>query len=733
MIKPSFFRIWILCGWLLLSTFTGLLGQETHSIARQWSDIMLTSIRNDFARPPVHARNLFHLSIGMYDAWAAYDAEAKPYLLGNITNGYVCPFEGVPMPEDIEAAREEAISYLAYNLILHRFSSSPAGGTALNASIHLMRTLGYDRDYISTDYQNGNPAALGNFIAEHLITYGLEDGSNEVNDYANQRYIPVNEPFNPRSFGNGEMTDPDRWQPMAFDLFVGQSGLSSSSTPEFIGPEWGWVSAFALTDADRTYISRDGVEWPVYHDPGDPAYLRGSDDEGEAFMWNFGLVAAWASHLDPADSVLWDISPASIGNVAELPADPADWRDFYDLENGGDPGQGHALNPHTGEPYPAQMVPRADYARVLAEFWADGPDSETPPGHWFVILNEINEHPALERRFEGEGPELSPLEWDVKCYLALGGAMHDAAISAWSIKGYYDYLRPISGIREMAGKGQSSFPSVENYDPEGLPIIPGFIEQIKRGDDLAGFNDNNVGRMKVRSWRGPDFIFDPDISVAGVGWILAEYWWPYQRPTFVSPPFAGYVSGHSTFSRAAAEVLTMMTGDPFFPGGVGEFPIKQDSFLVFERGPSVDMTLQWATYRDASDQTSLSRIWGGIHPPVDDIPGRLIGEQIGIAAFEQARKFFDGEVAQADLTDLPIAFPNPAERGENWTVYIPAGTLPGNLQLIDVVGRTYWRTDVSPGTLGSSLRIPTERLTPGIYVLVLHTEGGKQHIKLRLY
>lgn len=82
----------------------------------------------------------------------------------------------------------------------------------------------------------------------------------------------------------------------------------------------------------------------------------------------------------------------------------------------------------------------------------------------------------------------------------------------------------------------------------------------------------------------------------------------------MSPPFAGYVSGHSTFSRAVAEVLTHATGDPFFPGGVGEFVAPRNDFLVFEDGPIVDVVLQWATYRDAADQCSLSRNWGGIHP-----------------------------------------------------------------------------------------------------------------------
>ena len=125
-----------------------------------------------------------------------------------------------------------------------------------------------------------------------------------------------------------------------------------------------------------------------------------------------------------------------------------------------------------------------------------------------------------------------------------------------------------------------------------------------------------------------------------MGWILAENWWPYQRPSFVTPPFSGYVSGHSTYSRAAAEVLTLLTGSQFFPGGIGEFFCPQNEFLVFEDGPSMDVTLQWATYQDASDQTSLSRIWGGIHPPADDLPGRVIGDRIGKDAVALAQTYF---------------------------------------------------------------------------------------------
>jgi hypothetical protein len=90
-------------------------------------------------------------------------------------------------------------------------------------------------------------------------------------------------------------------------------------------------------------------------------------------------------------------------------------------------------------------------------------------------------------------------------------------------------------------------------------------------------------------------------------------------------------------------VLTALTGDPFFPGGQSGFEVRKNEFLVFEEGPSVDLILQWATYRDASDQCSLSRIWGGIHPPADDLPGRLIGERIGVDAYQFASEYFEGE------------------------------------------------------------------------------------------
>ncbi len=620
---------------------------------------MLDAIRNDFARPTVHARNLFHTSAVMYDSWAVYDSIAQPFFLGNNIRGFECPFDGIPMPADIQAAREETLSYAMFRLLNYRFSSSPGGASTLNSFINLFTTLGYDPNNFSQDYQSGSPAALGNYLAINMIDFGLQDGSNEQNGFDNVFYEPINEALVTNFSGNPDIADLNRWQPLTLDVFIDQSGNEFPyNTPPFLSPEWGEVVPFAMTDEDLTLHQRDGDIFWTYHDPGTPPQIDIETGGGlsEEYKWNFSLVSIWSSHLDPesANDVQIDISPASIGNISvdQYPTDVEGLRDFYNLIEGGDVSPGHTLNPATGQAYNPQMVSRADYGRVLAEFWADGPDSETPPGHWFTLLNYVNDHPDFEKRYRGQGEILDELEWDVKAYFMMGGAVHDAAIAAWGAKGWHDYIRPISAIRAMADLGQSTSDTLPSYHIGGIPLLDGYIELIDSTDGLAGIDYEHVGKIKVFAWKGPDYIINPATQFAGVDWIRAEDWWPYQRPSFVTPPFAGYVSGHSTFSRAAAEIMTELTGDPFFPGGMGEFTAPQNDFLVFEQGPSTDLILQWATYRDASDQCSLSRIWGGIHPPADDIPGRLMGIEIGQDAFNFAETYFFTDADQDGYFDF---------------------------------------------------------------------------------
>ncbi|MFT5185283.1 MAG: hypothetical protein ACI84C_002426, partial [Flavobacteriales bacterium] len=177
----------------LLSFYSPTFAQD-HSVAREWSEVMLEAIRDDYARPTIHARNLWHLSTVVYDSWAAFDNEAKPIFLGSSLDGYDVPFTGIVVPENEVAvlAQEEALSYAAYQLLSHRFANSPGAAISQDRFNNLMDDLGYDIDFVSTDYSDGSPAALGNYIAMHMIEFGLDDGSNEENDYANNYYLTTN-------------------------------------------------------------------------------------------------------------------------------------------------------------------------------------------------------------------------------------------------------------------------------------------------------------------------------------------------------------------------------------------------------------------------------------------------------------------------------------------------------------------------------------------------------------
>ncbi|MGZ9160961.1 MAG: vanadium-dependent haloperoxidase, partial [Candidatus Limnocylindrales bacterium] len=242
-------------------------------------------------------------------------------------------------------------------------------------------------------------------------------------------------------------------------------------------------------------------------------------------------------------------------------------------------------------------------------------------------------------------PQVDRLEWDVKTYLALNGAVHDAAIAAWGLKGYYDSVRPISMIRYMGSLGQSSDPNGPAYHPDGLPLVPDLIEVITDATTAAGGRHvalaGHEGEIAIRAWAGVPA--DPKTQASGAKWILAVQWVPYQLPTFVTPAFQGYVSGHSTFSRAAAEVMTAMTGSEFFPGGISGYTIPTGS-LKNEMGPTTDVKLEWATYYDAADQAGQSRILGGIHIVADDFNGRRIGSECGLAAWARAQLYYAGAV-----------------------------------------------------------------------------------------
>ncbi|MFT6865228.1 MAG: hypothetical protein ACJA08_000045 [Cyclobacteriaceae bacterium] len=700
-----------------------------YSVPRLWNEAMLDAIRTDLARPTIHARNLFHTSVAMYDAWAVYDDNASTYLLGKSINGFYSPFTGIKQPENKVAAQEEAISYAAFRLLNHRFKNSPSALRTHDEFSKLFILLGYDEFFTSRDYSNGSPAALGNYIAQKIIEFGHQDGSNEQNLYANKFYQPKNNPFYPLRPGDSSLVDPNHWQPLAFDTFIDQAGNEiGKGVPEFLSPEWGSVIPFSMDENDLTIKEKDGYEYWVYHDPGAPPLIDTTNSVlSEDYKWGFTLVALWSSQLDPLDETTIDISPGAQGNINYYPTSIPKLKDFYNEFEGGDIGKGYDINPVTGKAYTPQVVKRSDYARVLAEFWADGPESETPPGHWFTILNYVSDHPLTQKRFGGEGPELSDLDWDIKSYFILGGAMHDAAIAAWGIKGYYDFIRPISAIRYMVSKGQCTSQDLPNYHQAGIPLIEGYIELIKADDVLAGTSGEFINEIKIKAWKGPHFIDNPDIDVAGVDWIYGANWSPYQRPSFVTPPFAGFISGHSTFSRAGAEILTRITGNEYFPGGMSEFMAERNEFLVFEEGPTANIILQWAKYIDASDQCSLSRIWGGIHPPADDIPGRLIGKQIGQEAFEFALTYFNGVLTSAGVIEDSNwqVFPNPIVGNILHISFNKAVQTSLTIKVINLSGYEIMNITTAESSKNNSIELYLPSLSSGVYLLQIGSDTRK--------
>ncbi|MBP6832170.1 MAG: vanadium-dependent haloperoxidase [Deltaproteobacteria bacterium] len=573
----------------------------TGSIARRWNEQILNAIRRDVPRPGVHARNLFHLSVAMWDAWAAYDATA---------DGYVSTARSTAT--DPAAARREAISYAAHRLLTQRYARANGGALSTACFDAFLRRLGYDP--AATDTAGDSPHSVGNRIGRAVIDATLDDGANERNAYADTTgYVSPNPALSVDSPGT-VLTDPSRWQPLDLATAITQNGIVlDSGRQQYIGANWGMVRPFALPPR------ADGAAYFPHVAP--------SATQPEMGPWMVDVIRR-ERQLDTTTGDPIDLSPGSMGNNSL----------------GADDGRGRPMNPVTGQPYAPQRALPGDFGRVLAEFWADGPHSETPPGHWNVLANQVSDSPGFARRWHGGGPALDPLAWDVRAYLALNGATHDAAIAAWELKRRFISSRPISLIRWMAGLGQSSDPSAPGYHPNGLPLVPGLIEQVTAASSAPGQRHARLARYRdqvvVLGWVGEPG--DPRTQVGGVDWVRGIDWVPYQRRTFVTPAFPGFVSGHSTFSRAAAEVLARITGSEFFPGGLGEFVARENEYLTFERGPTAAVRLQWATYFDAADQAGQSRIWGGIHLQPDDFVGRRVGHDVGLAAATLAERYISG-------------------------------------------------------------------------------------------
>lgn len=260
----------------------------------------------------------------------------------------------------------------------------------------------------------------------------------------------------------------------------------------------------------------------------------------------------------------WDrVTPFALASAEQFRAPPPKFSD-------------HGLYRRQAEELIRLSANLTDRQKVIAEYWADGPNTVLPPGHFNLFAQYVS-------RRDGH-----TLDADVKLFFLLTNAVFDAGIAAWESKIHYDYVRPITAIRHL-----------------------------------------KLGR-RIRAWAGPG---------QGTRVIDGEDWTPYQPDWFPTPPFSEYVSGHSAFSAAGAEILERFTGSDAFGASV---TIEEGDLGVEPGVPAEPVTLHWATFSDAADEAGLSRRYGGIHFEDGDLQGRKMGRAVAVRAWERGTSLIAG-------------------------------------------------------------------------------------------
>lgn len=422
-----------------------------------------------------------------------------------------------------EANKAEAVSFAAYTTLIELFPSQT------QKFEDFLIWLGYDPADAVADPDTAS--GLGTLAAENVFAARAGDGSNYENDFADTSgYAPVNsaDPTTGRAPG-GDDFDPNLWQPLrvpngtltdANGVPISDDAIPSSYDDQIaLTPHWGEVESFSL--ADNT----------MYRPDAPPT------------LGDFSTYVDGAGNVTTNDQAYRDQVQEVIDASANL----------------------------TNE------------EKVIAEYWADGPRTESPPGHWNQIAQDI----ALR---EGHG-----IDEDAKLFFAMNAAVFDAGIATWEAKYHYDFIRPQSAIRDLY------------YDET------------------------------VEAWGGVN---------QGTQEILGQEWQPYQNVTFVTPPFPEYVSGHSTFSMAAANTIAAFVGsDAFYDGStlsnydldgvegtdlLGQYVTSELVFEDFGEGPPV--VLQWETLTEAAEEAGISRIYGGIHIQDGNLNGLELGSKVADSA-----------------------------------------------------------------------------------------------------
>ena len=489
---------------------------QPHSIAVDWVEVMLEGIERNPPAPTATTWRMWVVLSSMYDAWTAYNADARATDPGFDLKR--------PIAEHTLENKEDAVAFAAHNALSHVF---PDQAPIFDAVLEIQ---GLEP---SASVDVSVPAGIGNIAADRVIRTRSYPGANAF-DFDDTASSTLGGAYHPATDFDG-----NHWVPLAVPTgaLLDAHGVPAASLgdpdsyelQQFLTPHWGSTMPFALESGDQ------------FRPPSPP--MLGS--------------------TEPYTDALGQVSTNDEAYRAQTAAV---------LEHSA------ALD---------------DERKVAAEFWADGPHTWTPPGHWIQLAVGVSirdEHGVDE---------------DVCLYMALAGALLDAGIAAWDAKRAHDYVRPLTAIQHL------------------------------------------YADTPVYTWLGPD---------QGQGTIPGSDWRPYQASTFVTPPFAEYVSGHSAFSAAAAEVLTGYTGSERMYDGwtrVGrDFDgdgyedmfgrhIATPGALAFETGPVEEVVLRWDTFGQAADEAGISRLYGGIHFQDGDLRGRELGRAVGRQALEHARTHWD--------------------------------------------------------------------------------------------
>ena len=511
----------------------------------KWNDELLQAVRANPAAtgPTITARALGVLHTATYDAWAAYDPVAKGTRLGSKLRQ--------PVDQRTLANKSKAISYAAYRVLLDLFPGRKADFDAQMGELLLDPTDVTNFNLTDPVTAVTTPQGVGNRAAKEVINFRKADRSN-----------PTLDPKDLSNPNDDVMTYPD---PACTPTVTPECYSANKIKNQWnnVSDPWHWQPLCALT-------SPAGVAaWTANHDA--VPLLTPPDCVGPNYTIQAPLTPHWGN-----------IIPFALTSAMQYKV----------------PGPRKNIDGSYSTADIATAVTDTsnldDTKKAKAEYWADGPKTEFPPGHMGVFAQAL-----CRKKFQNldtEAKKNQALDFDTKLFFALGSALMDASIAAWAFKYKYDFVRPITAIRDR-------------YKSTRIPTPP-----------------------LVNSWRGPGS--NPNFED-----VPGEQWMPYQALNVVTPPFPEYPSGHSTFSAAGSRILTAFTLSDTFGASV---TIPAGSLKIDSNTPTHDVVLSWPTFTAAADEAGWSRRYGGIHFKNGDVDARLLGKMIGQSVWSKASAYING-------------------------------------------------------------------------------------------